>query len=460
MKQRELDENEEEETCFLCITIKRKKQASRSLQTQSNDKMSMQHLSYDHQIGESGRQIMQDSIVKLSEQVMKITDYPKNKLFFLKNRASKEEIIAKITEKRFNINDLSGSILGLDSPKSPQQEQLQQIEHTPDYVARYIAKRLKEFVIITDLGCGVGGNTVQLAKECQYVIGVEVEGKLIELAKKNCSHQNVNVDLICADIFTLNNLKTDVIFVNPSINNDTIPYKDLLKSCNPDINKILLNHQKNTKNFVFQLSPQIDISQLPLLLNINSQFAYFRQNCPSFCSIEIEQIILNQHLEYIVVYCGDVCDIKQSEIIKFLTKQFRKVQPDYSSIQKQHLFWLFELINRNIGIQNLIYRAVEAIKQKKSIENFCKFIKQQFQIHQDLYQTYINHDKNDKEDLYSVSKQEIDQQDIDNMSPSNFSYKQIEVANMHYSYNNENVFEVFEDEEIDRHNSFVMNVKH
>ena len=46
------------------------------------------------------------------------------------------------------------------------------------------------------------------------------------------------------------------------------------------------------------------------------------------------------------------------------------------------------------------------------------------------------------------------------MSPSNFSYKQIEVAHMNYSYTNENVFEVFEDEEIEGHNSFVMNVKH
>ena len=53
-------------------------------------------------------------------------------------------------------------------------------------MARYIAKRLKEFVIITDLGCGTGGNTVQLAKECPYVIGVEIDSKFIELAKKNC----------------------------------------------------------------------------------------------------------------------------------------------------------------------------------------------------------------------------------------------------------------------------------
>ncbi|CAD8132184.1 unnamed protein product [Paramecium pentaurelia] len=460
MQLREVDENDEEETCFLCFTISKKNKQNRSQQTQSNDKMSMQHLSYDHHITESGRQIMQDSNFKVAESVLKIQDYPKNKLFFLRNKASKEEIIAKITEKRFNINDLSGSTIGLDSPKSAIQEQLSQIEYTPDHVARYIAKRLKEFVIITDLGCGVGGNTVQLAKECQYVIGVEIESKLIELAQKNCQHKRVNVDLINADIFTLNNLKTDVIFVNPSLNTDVNQHKDLLKSCNPDINKILLNHQKNTKNFVFQLPPQIDISQLPLLLNINSQFAYFRQNCPSFCSIEIEQIILNQQIEYIVVYCGDVSDIKLSEIIKFLTKQFRKVQRDFNSIQKQHLFWLFELINRNIGIQNLTYRTVEAIKQKKSIENFCKFIQQQFQIHQDLYQTYINHDKNEKDDIYSASKQDIDQQDIDNMSPSNFSYKQIEVAHMNYSYTNENVFEVFEDEEIEGHNSFVMNVKH
>ncbi|CAD8054384.1 unnamed protein product [Paramecium sonneborni] len=460
MQLRILDENEEEETCYFCFTIKRKKQSSRSQQKQSNDKMSMQNLSYDHQIIESAEQITQDSFFKISEQVLKISDYPKNKLFFLKNKASKEEIIVKITEKKINPNELSGSTLGLDSPKSPIQEQLQQLEQTPDHVARYIAKRLKEFAIITDLGCGAGGNTLQLAKECPYVIGVEIEGKLIELAQKNCHHLNVNVDLINADIFTLNNLKTDVIFVNPSLNKETLPYKDLLKNCHPNIKKILLNHQKNTKNFVFQLPPQIDITQLPLLININSQYAYFRQNCPSFCSIEIEQIILNQQLEYIVVYCGDVCDIKQSEIIKFLSKQFRKVQPDYKQIQKQHLFWLFDLINRNIGIQNLTYRAVEAIKQKKSIESFCKFIRQQFQIHQDLYQTYINHNQNDQDDLYSASKQEIDQQDIDNMSPSNFSYKQIEVAHMHYSYNNENVFDVFEDEDNNGYNSFVMNVKH
>lgn len=55
---------------------------------------------------------------------MKISDYPKNKLFFLKNKASKEEIIVKITEKKINPNELSGSTLGLDSPKSPIQEQL------------------------------------------------------------------------------------------------------------------------------------------------------------------------------------------------------------------------------------------------------------------------------------------------------------------------------------------------
>lgn len=61
---------------------------------------------------------MQDSNFKAVESVLKISDYPKNKLFFLRNKASKEEIIAKITEKRFNVNDLSGSTIGLDSPKS------------------------------------------------------------------------------------------------------------------------------------------------------------------------------------------------------------------------------------------------------------------------------------------------------------------------------------------------------
>ena len=110
-----------------------------------------------------------------------------------------------------------------------------------------------------------------MAKECDYVVGVEIDRKLIELAEENCKHNQVEVDLINADIFMLNNLKTDVIFVNPNVTtDDQNRCRDLLRDCNPSINKILLIHQKNTKNFVFQLPPYIDISQLPLLLNINS----------------------------------------------------------------------------------------------------------------------------------------------------------------------------------------------
>lgn len=61
---------------------------------------------------------MQESNFKIAESALKISECPKNKLFFLRNKASKEEIIAKITEKKFNINDLSNSTIGLDSPKS------------------------------------------------------------------------------------------------------------------------------------------------------------------------------------------------------------------------------------------------------------------------------------------------------------------------------------------------------
>jgi trimethylguanosine synthase len=60
------------------------------------------------------------------ESPAKIAEFPKNKLFFLKNKASKEEILAKITEKHCSGNELSSSLLlGQDSPKSPICDQLQ-----------------------------------------------------------------------------------------------------------------------------------------------------------------------------------------------------------------------------------------------------------------------------------------------------------------------------------------------
>ena len=54
---------------------------------------------------------------------------------------------------------------------------------TPEIAAKYIAKRLKTNVI-ADLGCGIGGQVIFFAQECDKVYAVERNPEKIEYAKK------------------------------------------------------------------------------------------------------------------------------------------------------------------------------------------------------------------------------------------------------------------------------------
>lgn len=55
---------------------------------------------------------------------------------------------------------------------------------TPEVIAQYIATRVSGHSLIVDLGCGIGGNTIQVvnflnqfAKTCDFVISVDIDLK-------------------------------------------------------------------------------------------------------------------------------------------------------------------------------------------------------------------------------------------------------------------------------------------
>src|SRR5574341_1826024 len=91
---------------------------------------------------------------------------------------------------------------------------------TPEIVARYIAKRLKTD-IIADLGCGIGGQVIFFAKECNKVYAVERNPEKLEYAKKNCELYNVNnVEFILGDVLSQNIKEkvsdAEIIFSDPA----------------------------------------------------------------------------------------------------------------------------------------------------------------------------------------------------------------------------------------------------
>lgn len=74
---------------------------------------------------------------------------------------------------------------------------------TPQVVAEYRAKRLKCGAVL-DCCCGLGSDTIALAKECETVVSVEIDTERINSAKKNAEQAGrKNIVFINSDIFGL-----------------------------------------------------------------------------------------------------------------------------------------------------------------------------------------------------------------------------------------------------------------
>ena len=56
---------------------------------------------------------------------------------------------------------------------------------------------------VLELGCGAGRNAIYLAKKGCSVVGVDLSENALEWAKKRISEEDVNVELVCANIFDL-----------------------------------------------------------------------------------------------------------------------------------------------------------------------------------------------------------------------------------------------------------------
>ncbi|WP_285395839.1 class I SAM-dependent methyltransferase [Lysinibacillus sp. fls2-241-R2A-57] len=56
---------------------------------------------------------------------------------------------------------------------------------------------------VLELGCGPGRNAIYLAKQGCSVVGVDISDKALQWAQKRVDEANVNVDLMCANIFEL-----------------------------------------------------------------------------------------------------------------------------------------------------------------------------------------------------------------------------------------------------------------
>ena len=168
---------------------------------------------------------------------------------------------------------------------------------TPQAVAQYRAKRLK-CKTLADISCGIGGQTIFFAKECDLVYAVEIEPQKIEYAKKNCKlHGLDNVEFICGDALSPDIIrqipKVDIIFSDPARPAEEDTRK--VMSLEPGIPNVISAYSDKTHNFVFEAPPQMPPERIKF-------------DC------EREYLSLDGQLNRLTLYFGDIKQCERSAV--------------------------------------------------------------------------------------------------------------------------------------------------
>ena len=136
---------------------------------------------------------------------------------------------------------------------------------TPEPIARYRAQRLR-CKTLADISCGIGGQTVFFAQQCEFVYAVEIDPTKIEYAKQNCEMYGLdNVKFICGDALDPKVIgqipAVDIVFSDPF--RPVEEAKRQVSSLEPGIPNVLSAYGEKTKNFAFEAPPQMTPERIP-----------------------------------------------------------------------------------------------------------------------------------------------------------------------------------------------------
>ncbi len=130
---------------------------------------------------------------------------------------------------------------------------------TPEVVGRYRAGRLK-CSVLADISCGIGGQAVCFAEECNRVYGVDIDGERLECARRNAGVYGVdNITFIEGDALSPQVVEqvadADVIFSDPARPaEEDVRQTDSLR---PGIPMVMEAYRDVTGSFAFEAPPQM-----------------------------------------------------------------------------------------------------------------------------------------------------------------------------------------------------------
>jgi len=130
---------------------------------------------------------------------------------------------------------------------------------TPEVVAKYRAGRLK-CSVLADISCGIGGQAVCFAEECNRVYGVDIDGERLECARRNAGVYGVdNITFIEGDALSPQVVEqvadADIIFSDPARPaEEDVRQTDSLR---PGIPMVMEAYRDVTDSFAFEAPPQM-----------------------------------------------------------------------------------------------------------------------------------------------------------------------------------------------------------
>lgn len=184
---------------------------------------------------------------------------------------------------------------------------------THRFIAEHRAKRLACDTIV-DVGCGIGSQTIALAKTCKTVIAIDHDPLKISFCQANCAKLGLsNVKFMCADgpdaLESLNDI--DAVFCDPE--RAPSEEKRSFNTLNPPIIELVDVLTHKTQNLVIELPPQM--KDIPL-------------------NGELEYASIDGKLARLTLYRGSLSVGNKSVVRLPFGEQIRDTDPVYSHPEK------------------------------------------------------------------------------------------------------------------------------
>lgn len=191
-------------------------------------------------------------------------------------------------------------------------------QSSSEKVSSYIASRFPSSWRILDLNCGIGGNLLSLAKNCQEVIANDISEQILEVAKLNAKAGGVEdkVEFLCLEANSLISLikkkeilkdkKIEAIFLDPDRSREGKTKTRSLKNSQPNLFAVIDDLFSITNNIAVKISPAFDYKEVALLPG----------------DPEIEIISENNNCKVAMLWFGDLKKNRRSAVGFRKEKQF------------------------------------------------------------------------------------------------------------------------------------------